>query len=56
MYVIRLDIMTLLRERGADITVRDNDGRDAHDIASFNKQDHVASLYGHDSPARRFRH
>ncbi len=50
----RLDVATLLREAGADITVKNSQGQDAHAIAVFfNKQD-MAVHFGPDTPSKRY--
>lgn len=54
LYIVRLDILQFVQEKGGDPTAKDSEGRDAHDIALFYKHDHIASLFGAESPAKRF--
>lgn len=50
----RLDAIRLLLERGADQTLRNSQGQDAHDIAVFFHHENLLPYFGHDTPSRRF--
>lgn len=51
----RDDLIHVLLEEGADITVHTDNNESAYDVATFYKHDKIAQMFAHDTPAHRFK-
>lgn len=53
--ILRLDLIDILLEEGADPTVMDHDHHTAYKIAEFYNQQKVMERFADDTPVARFR-